>query len=144
MDIIIDSTAAVAAAAAALELLNSGVSTADFDGPVVPSVDALDLLTDGAAAVDPPVAISPVVAVPTLPAGLAVVGPVNIVDIVPVVVASVLPVPVVDRAQVRIQSRLDALFAQSQDLPRAERAAMVSSLLFQSSSSTNFCTVPCD
>lgn len=123
-----------AAAIGALERLNSRVSIADLTGHVARSVSIVSVRP-----------ILPAVAVSTQPAGLVVVEPVNIFDIAPVASGAgpvLHPVPVVDRAQDRIQSRLNALFARSQDLPRAGRAGMVSSLLSRSSFLTNPLTVP--
>ncbi|KFY45249.1 hypothetical protein V494_01044, partial [Pseudogymnoascus sp. VKM F-4513 (FW-928)] len=81
-------------------------------------------------------AVVDLVAAPTLlPLALAVVEVVNIVDIAPAVgpaaVAAVTvanPVPVPDRAEARARSRIDALFAKSRSLSRAERSAMYRSL----------------
>ena len=110
---------------------------------VAPSDSAVDAAatTDRAGLVD-------LVAAPAQPVALAVVGVVNIVDIEPdvgpaaavaVPVAAVAnPGPLPDRAEVRLQARLDALFAKNRGRPRAERPAMVSSPVPPSATSATF------
>lgn len=123
-------------------LLEPAVTPSDPElvvvAPAEPAVDAA-VTTDRAGSVN-------VVAVTALPVILAVVAVVNIVDIEPAagladvaapvaavanpvarpaVVAVANPGPLPDRAEVRLQARLDALLAQSRDLPRAQRSAMV-------------------
>lgn len=124
-------------------LLEPAVAPSDPEIVVVPAEPAVDaaVTTDRAGSVD-------VVVAPALPVTLAVVAVVNIIDIEPAagpadaaapvaavanpvarpaVVAVVNPGPLPDRAEVRFQARLDVLFTQSRDLPRAQRSAMVSS-----------------
>lgn len=120
-----------------LASLDSAVKKPVVD-PSVPAIDAA-VTTDRAGPVDPALAAQP------QSARLTVVDVVNIVDIAPAVgpAAAVTPVaivavaaaanpgPVPDRAETRVLARIDALFAKSRSLPRAERSRMVSPLLSQ-------------
>ncbi|KFY10130.1 hypothetical protein V492_05182 [Pseudogymnoascus sp. VKM F-4246] len=99
---------------------------------------ASDPAVDAAVTTDRAGAVVDLVDAPTLlPLALAVVEVINIVDIAPAVgpaavaavaVANPVPVPVPDRAEARARSRIDALFAKSRSLSRAERSAMYRSL----------------